>query len=223
MPVTGLREVDLGYVMNEDYVPPVEKLDGADGAVKPWLDIVIDIEDRDALKRDVYFTAAHNTARLSRDTTKVGAVIINGNETVSEGYNGPPAVFNDEVVPKSREHGIYRTISPGGMAITCGTSKYAWVRHAEANAIRYALRRDYRLLVGARMYVTRFPCSACALSIAENGIGEVHVDLPHYVDGTSIYCVSPDNRGGMTTAPINEALAILSDAGIKVFCDGVLL
>lgn len=178
---------------------------------------------RDALKNDVYFTSARNTGRLSKDTSKVGAIIVNGNEVVSEGYNGPPAAFSDERVPWERTASDMYARTASGRQVGCRTNKYSWVRHAEANAIRYALRRDYRLLQGSRIYVTRFPCPGCALTIAENGISEVHVDIKHTVIDDTYYCISPDSNGGMTSESINESIVILSEAGVKIYCAGVLL
>jgi deoxycytidylate deaminase len=176
---------------------------------------------RDELKHDVYFCDAENRARLSRDTTKVGAVIVKGNEIVSGGYNGPPARFNDDIVPTNREPTPYRAISPAGRAVTCKTTKYSWTRHAEANAIRYALRRDHVMLDGSAIYVTHFPCKDCALSIAENGIAEVHVRGSFEERNGSYFYLVKGNNGGMTAAPIDESLVLLLTSNVKVFFEGV--
>ena len=49
-------------------------------------------------------------------------------------------------------------------------SKYAFVCHAELNAI---LNRDGGTLKGATVYTTLFPCHECTKAIIQSGIKEV--------------------------------------------------
>lgn len=96
--------------------------------------------------------AKHIAAWSKDDSTKVGCVIIdNCNRIVSTGYNGPPIKFNDKLV-------VNRQI------------KIATTIHAELNAILFA-KRD---LSNCTLYVTHFPCKACAAVIAQTGIKTVY-------------------------------------------------
>ena len=51
--------------------------------------------------------------------------------------------------------------------------KYDWIEHAERNAI-YAAAREGRKLMGATMYLNKFPCVECARAIAQTGITELY-------------------------------------------------
>ncbi|MEG2751894.1 MAG: cytidine deaminase, partial [Anaerorhabdus sp.] len=77
------------------------------------------------LNWDQYFMGlAHLSALRSKDpSTQVGAVIVDStNRVVSIGYNGLPRGCNDDEFPWGREGGMLE-------------SKYAFVVHAELNAI----------------------------------------------------------------------------------------
>lgn len=83
----------------------------------------------------------------------VGAVIVQGSNVISIGYNGPKA---------------------GEMHCTgqncTGSGGCARAVHAEDNAISRATVP----LAGARMYVTESPCVSCANQVILNGISEVY-------------------------------------------------
>lgn len=84
---------------------------------------------------------------------KVGALIVNGNMIISDGFNGTPAGFanvcEDEV-------GITRP----------------YVLHAEANAITKVARSN-NSSEGATLYVTASPCMECSKLIIQAGIRRV--------------------------------------------------
>ena len=82
------------------------------------------------------------------------------------GYNGMPRGCNDDDMPWGRE---------GGML----DSKYAFVCHAELNAI---LNNAGASLVGSKCYVTLFPCNECAKAIIQAGIKEVIYLSDKYAD-----------------------------------------
>lgn len=88
--------------------------------------------------------------------TKVGAVIVRLDRTVvSLGYNGFPRGVDDTY--QDREHKLLRTV------------------HAEMNAILSARGP----LHGCTLYVTPLcPCSNCAASIIQSGIGRVVARTP---------------------------------------------
>ena len=114
----------------------------------------------DYLSWDQYFMGvALLSAQRSKDPgSQVGACIVNqDNRILSVGYNGMPTGCQDDQMPWSREGGFLE-------------SKYAYVCHAELNAI---LNNDGGSLKGTRLYATLFPCNECAKAIIQSGIREV--------------------------------------------------
>jgi dCMP deaminase len=109
---------------------------------------------------DEYFMAvALLSAERSKDpNTQVGACIVNSsNKIVGVGYNGFPIGCSDDELPWDREGDFLET-------------KYAYVCHAELNAVLNSIKRDLR---GCRMYVALFPCNECAKIIIQSGIQEI--------------------------------------------------
>lgn len=117
---------------------------------------------------DEYFMGlAHLSAMRSKDpNTQVGACIVdNDKKVVSIGYNGMPKGL-DEKFPWEREGGFL-------------DSKYAFVVHAELNAIL----NSPRTVKDCTVYVSLFPCNECAKAIAQSGIRKVVYESDKY-DGT---------------------------------------
>lgn len=113
----------------------------------------------DYISWDEYFmgVATLSGMRSKDDTSQVGACIVNNrNRIVGIGYNGMPYGCDDNQFPWGREGGFLDT-------------KYAYVVHAEANAILNSSTD----LEGSRIYVTLFPCNECAKLIIQSGIREV--------------------------------------------------
>jgi dCMP deaminase len=113
----------------------------------------------DYIDWDTYFmgVADLSAMRSKDDTSQVGACIVNEkNHIVGIGYNGFPIGCSDDELPWEREGDFLN-------------SKYAYVVHAEANAILNASTR----LDGSRIYVTLFPCNECAKLLIQSGIKEV--------------------------------------------------
>jgi dCMP deaminase len=106
-------------------------------------------------------------AMRSKDpSTQVGACIVNDeNVVVGLGYNGFPRGCHDDNLPWCRE----------GETLE---SKYAYVVHAEANAIMNANDN----VAGCRIYVNLFPCNECAKMIIQSGIKEVIYVSDKYAD-----------------------------------------
>lgn len=106
-------------------------------------------------------------AKRSKDpSTQVGACIVDDrNVIVGLGYNGFPRGCHDDSLPWCREGETLKT-------------KYAYVVHAEANAIMNANNsvRDCRIYVGL------FPCNECAKAIIQGGIKEVIYTSDKYAD-----------------------------------------
>ncbi len=84
---------------------------------------------------------------------KVGALIVNGNKIISDGYNGTPAGFENICEDDENKSKPY-------------------VLHAEANAIT-KLARSTDSCDGATMYVSASPCIECAKLIIQAGIKRV--------------------------------------------------
>ena len=112
----------------------------------------------DYISWDEYFMGiAILAAKRSKDpSTQVGACIVSpDNIIISTGYNGMPKGCSDDEFPWNRDG---------------ENSKYAYVVHAELNAILNANGRD---LKDSRVYVALFPCNECAKAIIQSGVKEV--------------------------------------------------
>lgn len=109
---------------------------------------------------DQYFMGvAKLSAFRSKDpNTQVGACIVSpNNKIVGVGYNGLPWGCDDSDFPwDKRDGGLY-------------DSKYAYVVHAELNAILNSVQS----LQGCRIYVSLFPCHECAKAIIQSGIKKI--------------------------------------------------
>ena len=117
---------------------------------------------------DYFMGLAHLSGLRSKDpNTQVGACIVDkDNKVVSIGYNGMPRGCNDEDYPWDREGGFLDT-------------KYAFVVHAELNAILNASRS----VNDCSIYVSLFPCNECAKAIIQSGIKKIVYESDKY-DGT---------------------------------------
>lgn len=108
---------------------------------------------------EYFMSVAQLAAKRSKDPcTKVGACIVNGqNKIVATGYNGMPNGVHDDVVPWTKQGSFLET-------------KYAYVVHAELNAILNSVLTDQ---TGCRLFVSLFPCNECAKAIIQSGIRHV--------------------------------------------------
>ena len=98
---------------------------------------------------------AKHAATKSKDSTQVGAVLVGPYREVRlTGYNGPPRGVAD--LPERRER----------------PTKYLFASHAEANLIAFAAREGIRTRDCA-VYVTHFPCAACARTLIQAGVAAV--------------------------------------------------
>lgn len=110
---------------------------------------------------EYYMGVAILSSKRSKDpSTQVGACIVSHNNRIlSVGYNGTPNAVNDECFNWGKDGDKYE-------------NKYAYVIHAEVNAI-LNFRGNMNELNGATMYVTLFPCNECAKFIVQSGIKKV--------------------------------------------------
>jgi dCMP deaminase len=110
-----------------------------------------------------FLKLAHEVASWSKNPgEKVGAIIIDGNKIPrSFGFAGLPRGVRDDPdeVPE-------RYIKP---------AKLKWMRHAESNSLINCAREGIQTK-DCTMFVTHYPCSACAGEIINAGIQEVVID-----------------------------------------------
>lgn len=100
---------------------------------------------------------ARHAATKSKDSTQVGAVLVGPQREVRlTAYNGPPRRVRD--LPERRER----------------PAKYLYASHAEANLVAFAAREGISTK-GCTVYVTHYPCSACARTLIQAGVGLVVV------------------------------------------------
>lgn len=114
---------------------------------------------RDYISWDQYFMGvALLSAKRSKDpNTQVGACLVNEEKRiVGIGYNGFPRHIDDDLFPWTEEEKL-------------SDSKYAYVVHAEANAILNATTP----LNDTSLYVSLFPCHECVKLIIQSGVKEV--------------------------------------------------
>ena len=114
-----------------------------------------------------YMQICRVIAKRSKDpSTQTGACIVDENNIIiSLGYNGFPRGCHDDNLPWGREGDF------------CN-AKYAYVVHAEANAILNADKNTK----GAKMYCGLFPCNECSKMIIQAGIKEVIYEDDKYHD-----------------------------------------
>mgnify|MGYP001088420565 FL=1 len=129
---------------------------------------------QDYISWDEYFMGVAKLAAMrSKDpSTQVGACIVSpDNKILSMGYNGFPKGCSDDEFPWARE---------GENPLE---TKYVYSTHSELNAI---LNYSGGSLVGAKLYVSLFPCNECAKAIIQSGIKEVIYDCDKYADTPSV-------------------------------------
>lgn len=109
---------------------------------------------------DDFFMGVALLLRLkSKDPhTQVGACVVNEkNRIIGIGCNDLPLACDDDELPWAREGKYLET-------------KYAYVCHAELNAVLNSFGKD---ISNCRIYTTSFPCNECAKAIIQSGIKEV--------------------------------------------------
>jgi len=118
---------------------------------------------------ETFINIADVVKNRSKDpVTQVGACIVSSDKRIlSLGYNGAPNGFDDEDFPWGKVGSFENT-------------KYAYVVHAERNAI-LNFRGNLREFEQATVYVTHFPCNECAKEIAQAGVREVvYLNIPEW-------------------------------------------
>ena len=107
---------------------------------------------------------------------RIGAVIVDPtNRPISTGYNGPPAGFIRELDSNCQS---WCARAQAG-AQPSQTYEGCPSIHAEANALLFADRRDFK---GGTLYVTSAPCWDCGKLISNSGIKRVVTRLDEKKD-----------------------------------------
>lgn len=149
-------------------------------------EIDINMKNNKVISWDEYFMGvAELSAKRSKDPNRqVGACITKNNVIVGTGYNGFPRGCSDDDFPWMKDSD----------EIT--ETKFAYVVHAELNAILNSTRRN---LNDAVLYVTLFPCTECTKAIIQSGIKKViYKDL------------------GKHEKEINASLKMFKSSGVEV-------
>lgn len=108
-----------------------------------------------------YMGIARNAALKSKDSTQVGAVLVDPDGAVIlTAFNGPPRGVRD--LPERFERPV----------------KYMFASHAEANLVAFAARRGI-MTKGCKVYCTHLSCASCTRSLIQAGVIELV-----YGDGT---------------------------------------
>ncbi len=105
---------------------------------------------------DIYYMGfAQWAAKKSKDSTKVGAILVDPDGAVIlTAYNGPPRGVEDTADRFERPR------------------KYLFASHAERNLIAFAARRGITTS-GCRVYCTHVCCASCAQTMIQAGIVEL--------------------------------------------------
>jgi dCMP deaminase len=143
---------------------------------------------------DYFMGMAHLSAMRSKDpSTQVGACIVTpSKKVVGLGYNGFPTGLSDDDFPWEK-HDDY------------AQSKYAYVVHAELNAILNATSR----LDGCTMYVSLFPCNECAKAIIQSGIKTLVYESDKYAQTPSVIASKRMlQAAGVSLLPLNHQVSI---------------
>lgn len=149
----------------------------------------------DYLSWDEFFMGvAMLSAQRSKDpSTQVGACIVSpDNKIVSTGYNGFPRGCGDDVFPWSRDGGMLQ-------------SKYAYVVHAELNAIL----NSGGPVRGCRIYVALFPCNECAKAIVQSGITSIiYADDKYALTDSVVVSKAILNAAGVSYRPYSGRVCV---------------
>jgi dCMP deaminase len=116
---------------------------------------------------ETFMQMSYLIAQRSKDpNTQVGACVVDENNViVGLGYNGFPRGCSDDNLPWGRER-----------ELKLSETKYAYVVHAEVNAIYNANKS----VEGCKLYCYLFPCNECAKTIIQTGIKEIIYAVDFY-------------------------------------------
>jgi dCMP deaminase len=133
---------------------------------------------------------AKHVATWSKDSTQVGAVIVDSNRNPRGfGYNGMPRNLNDDDITRHQQP----------------LKKLYW-EHAERNVV-YACARNGISCDDCTLYTTHWPCCDCARAIIQSGITTLVVSSDS-LDPSSTFFQK-------WNVEIQESKNMLEEAGIE--------
>lgn len=106
---------------------------------------------------------------------KVGAIIVRGNQIISDGFNGTPSNFDNICEITEHQDSMRCQICTKEYCEGCDNLRLITkpeVLHAESNAITKCARCG-NASDGATIYITHSPCIECAKLIIQSGIKRV--------------------------------------------------
>lgn len=125
-------------------------------------------------------------AEKSKDpSTKIGAVLVRGDNIISIGYNGFPRGIQD-----TNDRLINRE------------EKYFYIVHAEHNSILNAAKNGIATK-GAVLYTSGMPCNECAKAIVQAGISTVYIHKQY-----------PSLSHGKWAKSVSKAIEIFDESGV---------
>jgi dCMP deaminase len=138
--------------------------------------------------KEYYMRHQYLASQKSKDpSTKIGALIVRGDNIVSIGYNGFPRGISDSID-----------------RLTNREEKYFYIVHAEANAILNAARNGIATN-DSELYTSGMPCNECAKSIIQAGIKTVFLHKQY-----------PSLSHGKWSKSVSKAQEMFSEAGVFV-------
>jgi len=109
---------------------------------------------------EAYLRMAEVWAQRSKaNRLQVGALVVVGNQIISDGYNGMPSGWPEDAC---------ETYGPNGELVTKPE-----LMHAEANALTKIARDGHGRAAGGTLYTTDSPCPECAKLAKQCGIKRV--------------------------------------------------
>lgn len=126
----------------------------------------------------VFLRMCQAVALRSKDpSTQCGAVLVSeSNVVLSTGFNGPPSQMNDNWIPWGER-----------------PTKYAFIIHAEENALWYAVEaHGMEKVKRSTLYCTHHPCSECVLRLIRSGIRTIKIPRNYPPYPMSKYQVDPN-------------------------------
>ncbi len=122
----------------------------------------------------IALTWATNMSKARR--LKVGCIIVNSGQIISDGFNGTPSGFDNNC-----EHESTDLFSCTSNSFNENLVTKPEVLHAESNALM-KLCKSTNSSLGSTMYLTHSPCFDCSKLILQSGIDRVVYNIKYRTD-----------------------------------------
>lgn len=118
---------------------------------------------------EAYMQMAEIWAKRSKaNRMQVGALLVKDNQIISDGFNGMPSGWDDDVCEVWDE-----SVDP---PVLCTKTE---LLHAESNVFSKISKNGGKGAEGATLYVTLSPCPECAKLIGQNKVARVVYRTPY--------------------------------------------